>query len=109
MRSFWQAPVNAGLLALALAACASPGWEKAGASADERKTALAECQAQARVATDQESRINQDITSTFQHDWQRTGVSDTRRNLLQDRTRALGENIVERCMLAKGWVRARGG
>lgn len=107
MKSFWQALVNAGLLALALAACASPDWEKPGASAEERKAARAECQAQARIATDQEARINQDITSAFQHDWQRTGVAETRRSLLQDRTRAYGENLVERCMQAKGWVRGQ--
>src|SRR6185437_4018434 len=104
MKSFWQALVNAGLLGLALTACASSShWEKPGAKPEEMKAALAECNAQARVATDQDTRINQDITATFQQDWQRTGVSDTRRNLLQDRTRAHGENVVEQCMKAKGW------
>jgi hypothetical protein len=109
MRPFWQALVNAGLLALALAACAGTQWEKPGASAEERKAALADCQAQARVATDQESRINQDIASTFHQDWQRTGVLDTRRNLLRDRTRAMGEDIVARCMTAKGWLKTQDG
>jgi hypothetical protein len=109
MRPFWQALVNAGLLPLALAACAGSHWEKPGAKPEELKAALAECKAEARVATDQDARINQDITSTFQHDWQRTGVSDTRRNLLQDRTRAYGEDIVERCMAAKGWLKAQDG
>jgi hypothetical protein len=109
MRPFWQALVNAALLALALAGCAGPDWEKPGASAEERKAALAECGAQARVATDRDTRINQDIASSFHNDWQRTGVSDTRRNLLQDRTRAFGEDIVARCMEAKGWLRGRDG
>jgi hypothetical protein len=107
MKSSWQALVNAGFLALALAACAASGWEKPGATEAERKAALAECQSEARRATDQESRINQDISSTFQQDWQRTGVARTRSELLQDRTRARGEDILERCMAAKGWLRAK--
>jgi hypothetical protein len=109
MRSFWQALVNAGLLALALGACAGPDWQKPGASNEERKAALAECQGEARVATDQESRINQDIASSFHTDWQRTGVANTRRDLLQDRTREFGANIVERCMIAKGWIKGQDG
>jgi hypothetical protein len=107
MRSSWQAAVNAGLLALALAACAGTAWEKPGASDAERRAALGECQAEARRATDQEARINQDISSTFQQDWQRTGVARTRTELLQDRTRARGEDVLERCMTAKGWLKAR--
>lgn len=105
MRASSQALVNAALLALCLAACASPDWQKAGASDAERKQALAECQAEARAATDREARIDQDIASTFHQDWQRTGVAETRRTMLRDRARALGEDIVERCMKAKGWVR----
>lgn len=105
MRASSQALVNAALLALCLAACASPNWQKAGASDADRKQALAECQAEAKAATDREARIDQDITSTFQQDWQRTGVAESRRNLLRDRTRALGEDIVERCMKSKGWLR----
>lgn len=107
MRRSWQALVNGGFLGLALAACAAQNWEKPGASDDQRRTALAECQSEARVATDQESRINQDISSTFQNDWQRTGVARTRNELLRDRTRSRGEDILERCMVAKGWVRAK--
>jgi hypothetical protein len=107
MRSSWQALVNGGFPALLLAACAAAGWEKPGASDAERRAALGECQAEARRATDQEARINQDIASTFQQDWQRTGVARTRSELLEDRTRARGEDVLERCMAAKGWLRAR--
>jgi hypothetical protein len=105
MRPSSQALVNAALLALCLAACASPEWQKPGASDAEREQALAECRAEARAATEREARIDQDITSTFQQDWQRAGVAESRRTMLSDRTRALGESIVERCMKAKGWVR----
>jgi hypothetical protein len=109
MRAFCQVLVNAGFLAIGLAACSSGGeWEKPGASTDDRDLALAECRQEARVATNRDAAINQDIASTRMQDWTRSGVSDTRRELLNDQTRALGEDIFNRCMAAKGWVRVVG-
>jgi hypothetical protein len=106
MRPSWQTLVNAGLLAL-LAGCAEPGWEKPGADAARRDAALAQCRAEARLVTNREAAIDQDIASTMQRDWERGGISDTRRDRMRDRTRSLGEDLVDRCMAANGWVRAK--
>jgi hypothetical protein len=106
MRASWQALVNAGLLAAWLSGCGGGTWEKPGAGDAQREAALSECRAEARIAVNREAGIDQDIASTMQRDWERGGVSDTRRNLMRDRTRTLGEDIVARCMAAKGWVRA---
>jgi hypothetical protein len=106
MRTVWQATVNAGLLALLLAGCGGTAWEKPGATAAERERDLDDCQAEARVQTNREVGIDQDIASTMQRDWERSGISTNRRELMRDRSREHGEAIVRRCMAARGWVRA---
>jgi hypothetical protein len=60
MRAY--AYVFAGLAALSLAACGGGGgWQKQGASAEQRSQDLAECQADARSVLQRDTAIDADI------------------------------------------------
>jgi hypothetical protein len=90
---------------LALLGCAGrPEWAKDGMSQQATAQALAECQSIAREATQRDTNIMTDIMATRGGDWQRTGVMDTHVEAfsLEDRNRS--GDIVNRCMIGKGFV-----
>jgi hypothetical protein len=90
---------------LALLGCAGrPEWSKDGMSQQATARELSECQSIAREATQRDTNIMTDIMATRGGDWQRTGVMDTHVEAfsLEDRNRS--GDIVNRCMIGKGFV-----
>jgi hypothetical protein len=91
--------------ALALIGCAShPEWSKDGTSPDLAARELADCQSIAREATQRDTNIMTDILATRGNDWQRTGVMDTHVQTFNVENRTRGDDIVNRCMIGKGFV-----
>ena len=91
--------------ALALLGCSShPECSKQGESPDAVGQALAECRSLAREATDRDTNIMTDIMATRGNDWQRTGVMDTHVQTFNVENRTRGDDIVNRCMISKGYV-----
>lgn len=91
--------------ALALMGCAShPEWSKDGASPEVAARELAECQSIAREATERDTNIMTDILATRGSDWQRTGVMDTHVRTFDAENRTREGDIVNRCMIGKGFV-----
>ena len=90
---------------LALSACSSgPEWSKDGVAPEVVKKELADCQSIARDATQRDTNIITDIMATRGNDWQRTGVMDTHVQAFQTEDRDRSGNIVNRCMIGKGFV-----
>jgi hypothetical protein len=95
------APVFA--LLLPLAGCLGPAWQKDGADEGRLKQDLAECRSLARSATQRDADIDTDIMASRGHDWERTGVLTTKRDEMRTVTGGRAEDIVGRCMTAKGY------
>lgn len=91
--------------ALALVACASqPEWTKEGASPQVTDRELADCKSLAREATARDTNIMTDIMATRGQDWQRTGVMEPHVQNFNAETRNRGDDVVNRCMIGKGYV-----
>jgi hypothetical protein len=95
-----------GLAALLLQACAGTAWEKEGASSDRMRADLGECRSAAYAATRTDQNIDADILASRSHDWDRTGTLTMRRETMAAQTRGRADDIVDRCMRAKGYARA---
>jgi hypothetical protein len=90
---------------LALIGCASGGnWSKEGASKDQTAQAYSECQGLAHEATRRDSNITTDIMATRGNDWQRTGVLSTKEQVLSAEEHGRGDEIINRCMIGKGFL-----
>ena len=91
--------------ALALLGCASgPEWSKDGMSQQATAQALSDCQSVAREATERDTNIMTDILATRGGDWQRSGVMDTHVQTFSSEDRGRTGDIVNRCMIGKGFV-----
>jgi len=91
--------------ALALLGCANqPEWSKDGVAPDMVAKELADCQSIAREATARDTNIMTDIMATRGHDWQNTGVMDRHIQTFQVEDRDRTGDIVNRCMISKGFV-----
>jgi uncharacterized protein YceK len=102
--------VSIALVCLVLAGCAgsaSDKWSKPGIKAETADSDLSDCQDQARSATRRDAGIDADITATLGQDWQRGGVLGMKRDDMASSNRALGQQIVARCMAAKGYSPVR--
>ena len=109
-RAGWAAMKWLPALALlpALAGCAAGGgWAKAGADASATDAAYAECRAQAAGAIEPEIGINEDILATRQNDWQRSHVGQVASETMREQTRDRAAALVDSCMRAKGFARAK--
>lgn len=94
------------VVCLALAGCASSAsekWSKPGVKPDTADSDLSDCQAQARSATRRDAGIDADITASLGSDWQRGGILGMKRDDMANSNRAFGEQIIARCMGAKGY------
>jgi hypothetical protein len=90
---------------LALSGCSShPDWSKDGVAPEAAAKELADCQSIARDATARDTNIITDILATRRNDWQRTGVMDTHVQAFQTEDRDRSGDIVNRCMIGKGFV-----
>jgi len=91
--------------ALLLSGCANhPEWSKEGTAPEVVARALADCQSLAREATDRDTNIMTDIMATRGQDWQRTGVMEPHVQNFNAETRNRGDDVVNRCMIGKGYV-----
>src|SRR5207237_1653087 len=94
------------IAAFALAGCAGGGsdrWTKPGVTPDTAATELSDCESQARSATQRDAGIDADILASRGQDWQRAGTLALKRDDMANSSRAFSQQIVARCMAAKGY------
>jgi hypothetical protein len=90
---------------IVLSACAGRSeWTKDGVAPEVVARELSDCQSVAREATARDTNIMTDIMATRGNDWQRTGVMDTHVQAFQLEDRDRSGDIVNRCMIGKGFV-----
>jgi hypothetical protein len=91
-------------LLILLAACAADSrWVKEGASDEAQAHDLSQCRSEARRAGDRDAAIDQDILSTRSQDLQRSGTTTLRRDTMQNSNRGRFDEILARCMAARGY------
>lgn len=91
-------------LLLALAACSSGQWIKPDTSREKAAQDLSECRHVAEVANRRDSDIDTDILASRGPDWERASIIATKRAEFADSNRARSGDIVNRCMIAKGYT-----
>ena len=91
-------------LALMLAACADTPWSKPGVSPEKAAQDFSECRHAAELANRRDSDIDTDILASRGQDWERFGLLQTKRAVYADSNRARSGDMVERCMIAKGYT-----
>jgi hypothetical protein len=94
------------ILSLMLAGCAGSNadrWSKPGVKAETAESDLSDCEDQARSATRRDAGIDADILASRGGDWQRAGTLGIKRDDMANSNRALGQQIIGRCMAAKGY------
>lgn len=92
-------------LALCLAGCAgSPQWSKDGASPEQAAADLADCRSAAQTALRRDSNIDTDILASRRRDWQISGALSTIRSSYAAAEHEHSQDIVTRCMIAKGYA-----
>jgi hypothetical protein len=89
-------------LALMLAGCGAT-WHKAGVSPETAAQDLSECRHVAEIANRRDSDIDQDILASRGHDWENLSVIQERRDQYAASNERRTGDIVERCMIAKGY------
>ena len=89
-------------LALMLAGCGGT-WTKAGVSPEAAAQDLSECRHMAEIANRRDSDIDQDILASRGHDWEHFSVIQLKRDQYADSNERRTSNIVERCMIGKGY------
>jgi len=90
---------------VALAACAgAAGWSKPGVPPAQVARDYAECRHAAELALRRDSNIDTDILATRGQDWARLGVLQSKREDYADSNSARSGDIVERCMIGKGYT-----
>jgi hypothetical protein len=90
-------------LVLTLAACGAE-WRKPGVSAEKAGKDYSECRHRAEMAQRRDSNIDTDILASRGTDWNRAGVLQTKRNDYADANSARSGDVVERCMIDKGYT-----
>ncbi|MGO8915995.1 MAG: hypothetical protein ACLQJR_08810 [Stellaceae bacterium] len=92
---------------LPLAACSGAGgWSKPGVPPGTAAQDYAECRHTAELALRRDSDIDTDILATRGQDWARLGTLQTMREQYADSNNARSGDIVERCMIGKGYTGA---
>ncbi len=92
-------------LAVVLTGCAGTGdWARSGTSSQQTATELSDCQSQARVATQRDTNIMNDIMATRGNDWRQTQVMSTQTSLFAAENHDRTSDIINRCMIGKGFA-----
>ena len=92
-------------LFLALLGCAQePEWSKPGVSSQLVAAELADCRSQARVATQRDTNIMNDIMATRGNDWRQTGVLGMQKSVFSAEDYNRTSSLIDRCMIDKGYV-----
>ena len=103
----WPRAVACVVLA-ALVGCGGRGdWAKAGADEATVAGEYQDCRAAAGSAVKTDADIDQDILVTRGDDWRRGGVGQSQTRTIREHTRDRSAAIIDACMRAKGFVRAR--
>lgn len=99
--------LSAAVLLLGLTACASPGSEWVRSGADEATMAAerAECSRYAAASVAQDRAIDSDIAASRGGDWQRSGRSRSREQMLSRGTEQRRMAALQRCLVERGYVR----
>jgi len=84
--------------------CVGSTWTKDGATPEAVARDLSDCNGLAAVATQRDTRINQDILDARGKDWQDTGALFTVQQTYAARDQAQSSDIISRCMISKGYV-----
>jgi hypothetical protein len=93
---------------LALAACSGAGgWSKPGVPPGQAAADYADCRHRAELALRRDSDIDSDILATRGQDWARLGALQSKRDEYADSNNARSGDIVERCMIGKGYTAGR--
>lgn len=82
----------------------NPEWSRQGESSQRTAAALADCDGQARDATQRDTNIMNDIMATRGNDWRQTGVMSTQTSIFAAENHNRTSDIVNRCMIGKGFV-----
>lgn len=91
--------------AVLLLGCAGqPEWSRQGVSAHQTAAEIADCQSQARQATQRDTNIMSDIMATRGTDWQQSGTMGTHMDLFSAENQKRTSGIVDQCMIGKGFV-----
>ncbi|HEY3918427.1 MAG TPA: hypothetical protein VGL83_11575 [Stellaceae bacterium] len=91
--------------AVVLSGCTSnPEWSRQGESSQRTAAELADCQSQARDATQRDTNIMNDIMASRGNDWRQSGVMSTQTSLFTAENQNRTGDIVNRCMIGKGFV-----
>ncbi len=93
--------------AMLLAGCAAGDWAKAGADDAAGTREYQDCRELAATATKTDADIDQDILVTRQRDWQRNNIARPGTQTMHRQTGDRAAAIIDRCMQAKGFSRAR--
>ena len=92
-------------VALCLVGCAGePQWSKDGVSPEAAARELADCRSAAQEATQRDTNIDTDILASRGLDWQRSGVLDLKVATYNAQNRDLSGDIVQQCMIGKGFA-----
>jgi hypothetical protein len=92
-------------LAVVLTGCAGGGdWSRSGTSPQQTATEFSDCQSQARVATQRDTNIMNDIMATRGNDWRQTQVMSTQTSVFAAENHDRTSDIINRCMIGKGFV-----
>jgi len=95
-------------LAIALSGCTrSIAWTKPDADKATARADLDECRSLARSAVSRDVDIETDILSTRGRDWLNSGSLQTKKNTFANETRGDYDDVLQRCMTAKGYVPAK--
>lgn len=90
---------------LALAACTGAGgWSKPGVPPERAAADYAECRHAAELALRRDSNIDTDILASRGQDWARLGALQSERDNDADSNNARSGDIIERCMIGKGYI-----
>ncbi len=90
---------------LLLAGCAGGGdrWQREGVPPELVSADLAQCRGEARIIVNRDVAIDQDILSTRSTDWQNSNTLGIRRDVMQAQNSGRADDIVSRCMRARGY------
>jgi hypothetical protein len=94
-------------LALVLAACAGPRWEKSNVTPEQAKSDYSECNALANEANARDAAIDQDILASRGHDWANSGTLDTHKDVFEAESQHRTADVLRSCMLSKGYAPAK--
>ena len=90
---------------LLLASCGGGQWAKPGVSREQAAQDYSQCSHLAELANQRDSNIDTDILASRGQDWSRLGTLSVRREGFADSNRARSGDVIERCMIAKGYTR----